>query len=197
LENIFNTLIDSFIGNKVGIAEDFLTEELAGHLKSNLMGLYHGKLLRGAGTGNDPLVVYNKQVRSDMIYWLDRKHNDVYENSFFDLMDSFVSYLNRTCYTGITGYEFHYTLYEKGSFYLKHLDQFAHNSSRQYSMIMYLNAGWQENDGGELRIHHADVMQDITPVNGKSVFFKSSELVHEVMQTNQPRMSITGWLKVG
>jgi SM-20-related protein len=196
LEKIFNTLIDSFIGNKVGIAEDFLSKELAAHLKENLAALYQEKSLRPAGTGNDVLVVHNKLVRSDMIYWLDRKHNNIYENDFFDLMDRFVSYLNSTCYTGITGYEFHYTLYEKGSFYKKHLDQFGNNVSRQYSMIMYLNAGWQEEDGGELCIHHDDRLQHITPVNGKSVFFKSSELEHEVMLTNKPRMSITGWLKV-
>lgn len=196
MEKIFNTLIDSFIDNKVGITENFLSEGLAAHLKENLKALYNGKLLQSAGTGNDTLVVHNKLVRSDMIYWLDRKHNNAYENDFFDLMDKFVSYLNSTCYTGITGYEFHYALYEKGSFYKKHIDQFGNNNSRQYSMIMYLNADWVENDGGELCIHHQDSIQNITPVNGKSVFFKSSELEHEVMLTNKPRMSITGWLKI-
>ena len=111
-------------------------------------------------------------------------------------MDEFVSYLNETCYTGITGYEFHYTLYEKGSFYLKHLDQFRNNDSRKYSMILYLNAEWKDGDGGELCIHHANHLQLISPNNGKSVFFKSNELLHEVLKNNQPRMSITGWLKV-
>ncbi|MNL15131.1 2OG-Fe(II) oxygenase superfamily protein [compost metagenome] len=110
-------------------------------------------------------------------------------------MDIFVSYLNRTCYTGITGYEFHYTLYEKGSFYKKHVDQFRNNEVRQYSMIMYLNAGWKEKDGGQLCIHHPDHLQNIAPMAGKSVFFKSSDLPHEVLRTNKPRMSITGWLK--
>lgn len=152
--------------------------------------------MRSAGTGNDTLIVHNKLVRSDQIYWLDREHNNLHENAFFDLMDRFVLHLNNTCYTGITGYEFHYTLYEEGSFYKKHLDQFQNNGSRQYSMIMYLNAGWTSPDGGELCIHHADHQQNISPLNGKSVFFKSSELVHEVLITNKPRMSITGWLKV-
>lgn len=196
MEKIFDQLIDSFIDNKVGIAENFLNTALAGHLKDNLMALFKGEQLRAAGTGNDTLVVHNKQVRGDMIYWLDRAHNNQYENDFFNLMDEFVLYLNRTCYTGITGYEFHYTLYEEGSFYKKHLDQFGNNPSRQYSMIMYLNAGWEEHDGGELRIHHAAHLQNISPVNGKSVFFKSSELEHEVMLTHKPRMSITGWLKM-
>jgi len=196
LEKIFNTLIDSFIDDKVGVTENFLSEALAAHLKENLKTLYQEKMMQSAGTGNDTLVVHNKLVRSDMIYWLDRSHNNIYENQFFDLMDSFVSYLNSTCYTGITGYEFHYALYEEGSFYKKHIDQFGNNTSRQYSMIMYLNTNWMENDGGELCIYHLDSIQNITPVNGKSVFFKSSELAHEVMLTNKPRMSITGWLKI-
>jgi SM-20-related protein len=116
LQNIFNTLINSFIAGKVGIAENFLPASLASHLKENLNNLYTNKQLRDAGTGNDTLVVQNKTFRSDKIYWLDRNHNNKYENDFFDLMDKFVIHLNSTCYTGITGYEFHYTLYETGSF---------------------------------------------------------------------------------
>jgi SM-20-related protein len=195
LQKIFDTLIDSFINNKVGIAENFLSEKLAAHLKENLIILHTNKELIAAGTGNDKLIVHNKLFRSDSIYWLDRKHNNQYENDFFTLMDSFVEYLNQTCYTGITSYEFHYTLYEEGSFYKKHIDQFRNNESRQYSMIVYLNTNWALSDGGELCIHHADSLQNISPINGKMVFFKSSELEHEVLLTNKPRMSITGWLK--
>ncbi|MCE7066112.1 2OG-Fe(II) oxygenase [Dyadobacter sp. CY326] len=193
----FNELIDSYIEGKVGIANDFLSPPLAAGLKSNLVSLLENKQLLSAGTGNDTEVVHNKLYRSDSIYWLDRKHNDPYENDFFDLMDAFVAHLNSTCYTGITGYEFHYALYQPGSFYKRHFDQFRNNSSRQYSMIMYLNSEWTEGNGGELRIYNGDYEQDITPVYGKSVFFKSSELEHEVLLTNKPRMSITGWLKVG
>lgn len=196
MQKIFNTLIDSFIDNNVGIAENFLSDALSAHLKDNLNSLYTEKLLLSAGTGNDTNVAHNKSVRGDVIYWLDRRHNNQYENEFFDLMDAFVSHLNNTCYTGITGYEFHYALYETGSFYKKHLDQFRTNDSRKYSMINYLNTDWQEEDGGELCVHHKDSLQNISPDNGKSVFFKSSELEHEVLVTNKPRMSITGWLKV-
>ena len=196
MQNSFNTLINSFIENKVGLAENFLSDTLALHLKENLTTLYSKKQLRSAGTGNDRLAVNNKLVRSDIIYWLDRSHNNQYENEFFDLMDNFIQHLNSTCYTGITGYEFHYTLYETGSFYKKHLDQFRNNDSRQYSMIMYLNSDWQQQDGGELCIHHDVHLQNVSPQNGKAVFFKSGELEHEVLITHKPRMSITGWLKI-
>jgi SM-20-related protein len=195
LQLIFNSLIDSFLDNKVGIANDFLSTTLSGHLKANLIALYADQRLLLAGTGNNTLLQHDKLLRSDKIYWLDRAHNDLHENSFFDLMDSFVLFLNSTCYTGITGYEFHYALYEKGSFYKKHLDQFKSNKSRAFSMIMYLNDNWQQEDGGELCIYHTDHQQTISPKNGKCVFFKSSELEHEVLMTQQPRLSITGWLK--
>lgn len=195
MENTFNELINTFIDNNVGIASHFLSESLAGHLKDNLQELYKKEQLQDAGTGNEALAVLDRKVRGDKIYWLDRIHNDEYENVFFDLMDAFVLHLNNTCYTGITGYEFHYALYEPGSFYKKHLDQFRNNDSRQYSMILYLNAGWVAADGGELCIHHIDSLQNISPENGKSVFFRSSELEHEVLLTTRPRMSITGWLK--
>ena len=196
MKDIFNELIDSYIDTKIGITEHFLSDALAKHLKENLNILYAQKQLLYAGTGNEKQVLHNKLIRSDAIYWLDRKHNDPYENEFFDLMDDFVNHLNSTCYTGITGYEFHYALYEKGSFYKKHLDQFKNTASRQYSLIMYLNDDWQEADGGQLCVHHHDHLQNISPNNGKSVFFKSSELEHEVLLTNKIRLSITGWLKI-
>ncbi len=196
LHKIFNTLIDSFIANKIGIADNFLNKKLAIQLKSNLNKLYLSHQLLTAGIGNKLIVDHDNLIRNDRIYWLDKSHNDKFENQFFDLMDKFVSYLNETCYTGITSYEFHYTMYEKGSFYHKHIDQFKNNDSRKYSMILYLNSDWKAGDGGELCIHHADQLQYISPNNRKSVFFKSNELEHEVILNNEPRMSITGWLKV-
>jgi SM-20-related protein len=196
LNDNFDELIDSYVANQVGISGSFLSDAHALSLTTNLKNLYTGNQLSYAGTGNETRAVLNTLVRGDKIHWLDRKHNNIAENAFFELMDSFVLYLNSTCYTGITGYEFHYTLYETGSFYKKHLDQFKNNTSRQYSMIMYLNVDWLAIDGGELCIYQNGIAELIAPMNGKSVFFKSSDLEHEVLLCNKARMSITGWLKV-
>ncbi|HTN46618.1 MAG TPA: 2OG-Fe(II) oxygenase [Flavipsychrobacter sp.] len=197
MEALFNTLIDTFIDNHVGIAPHFLSKELAGHLRGNLERLYAKRQLKQAGTGNEVHAAINPSVRGDQIYWLDRAHDDPHENRFFLLMDAFVAHLNRTCYTGITGYEFHYTLYEEGRFYKKHVDQFRNHEGRKYSMILYLNVDWAEQDGGELCIYHADHLQHISPQDGKGVFFDSAALAHEVLPTQKARMSITGWLKKG
>lgn len=195
MEKNFEDLIASYIENKVGISEHFLTDELANNLKQNLYSLNNQSLLKEAGTGNSEAVAYDSAVRSDSIYWLDKMNNNAIENEFFKHIEDFIRYLNQSCYTGITGYEFHYSLYEKGDFYLKHLDQFQNNSSRKFSMISYLNSDWQAADGGELMIHQEENNQKISPTQGKTVFFKSDELLHEVLLTNTTRMSITGWLK--
>ncbi|RDI55037.1 2OG-Fe(II) oxygenase [Flavobacterium glaciei] len=195
MENSFEDLIASYIENKVGICDHFLSTDLANNLKQNLIVLNQKSLLMEAGIGNSEKVSYDGAIRSDSIYWLDKKHNNAFENEFFAQIEAFILYLNQSCYTGITGYEFHYSLYESGDFYLKHLDQFKNNPSRKYSMISYLNSNWIESDGGELLIHQLDNNQKISPTQGKTVFFKSDELVHEVLVTQNTRMSITGWLK--
>jgi len=195
LEIVFDTLIESFLENKVGISEHFLPPVLTADLKANLLNLYAENKLRSAGTGNGTVAVQDKSVRGDLIFWLDRNNGNAAENEFFDILDSFIYHLNSTCYTGITGYEFHYTMYEPGRFYKKHIDQFKNNQSRQFSMITYLNEDWQEDDGGELCIYLDEKVKKILPENGKSVFFKSNELPHEVLPSHRPRLSITGWLK--
>nr|WP_314897097.1 2OG-Fe(II) oxygenase family protein [uncultured Flavobacterium sp.] len=195
MKNSFEALIATYIENKVGISEHFLSTDLANNLKQNLLTLNQDSLLMAARIGNSEKLSYDGAIRSDSIYWLDKKHNNAFENEFFAQIEEFILYLNQSCYAGITGYEFHYSLYESGDFYLKHLDQFKNNSSRKYSMISYLNSNWKESDGGELLIHQLNNNQKISPTQGKTVFFKSDELVHEVLVTQNTRMSITGWLK--
>lgn len=195
MENNFEILIESFIKENVGIDNHFISDELSQHLKKNLLNLLSQNKLQEAGTGNNLLVSHDKAIRSDSIYWLDRAHNNEYENDFLDQIDDFVKYLNRSCFAGINAYEFHYSLYEVGSFYKKHLDQFNNNPSRKYSMISYLNDDWQESDGGQLMIYQNYNNKKVNPTQGKTVFFKSNELQHEVLVTQKQRMSITGWLK--
>ncbi len=195
MEIAFETLIASYLEDNIGIVTEFISDDLAQHLRQNLVKLEDQKLLLAAGTGNETKFVRNKKVRSDVIYWLDKSHNNVYETAFLIHIEAFIQYLNESCYAGITSYEFHYSLYEKGSFYQKHVDQFQDNSSRAFSMICYLNENWKVEDGGELRIHQLNSNQHISPTQGKTVFFKSDELEHEVLITNKRRMSVTGWLK--
>ena len=191
----FDSLISGFLNNRVGVSNGFLSTQLSFDLKQNLMTLYKNEDLRLARIGNRNESTCDESIRKDKIFWLDKNDLMNSEQELFELIDSFVAYLNRTCYAGIKGYEFHYALYEKGAYYKKHIDQFKSDEGRAFSMIMYLNEAWVKEDGGELKVYHEPEAQIISPDNQKCVFFKSNELAHEVLVTNKSRMSITGWLK--
>lgn len=191
----FEELIDSFMGDEIGLCEHFLSRELAGLLQQNLLNLDLDKKMFSAGIGNSVVKDHDQKKRGDKIYWIDKKNKDINELAFLDHVENFIDYLNRTCYTGINSYEFHYALYETGSQYRRHKDQFQNNQDRKYSLINYLNTDWVEKDGGELIIYHDGKSQKILPTMQKAVFFKSNELEHEVSIASRPRMSITGWLK--
>ena len=191
----FDLLINSFIDNNVGIADNFLSEKLSDNLQQNIRQLQQEGQMKYAGIGNDSIADATQQMRGDKIYWLDKKNNNVTEQEFLDKVEDFIDHLNRTCYTGINGYEFHYAVYEEGRAYKKHRDQFKTDNNRKYSLICYLNDDWVAADGGQLVIYQNDIAQTISPNAQKAVFFKSDEMEHEVLLAHRPRMSITGWLK--
>lgn len=191
----FDLLINSFIDNNVGIADNFLSENLSGNLQQNIQQLLAEGQMKYAGIGNNLMADTAQQMRGDKIFWLDKKNNNVNEQEFLDKVEDFIDHLNNTCYTGINGYEFHYAVYEQGRAYKKHKDQFKTDNNRKYSLICYLNDDWVAADGGQLVIYQNDTAQTILPNAQKAVFFKSDEMEHEVLLAHRPRMSITGWLK--
>ena len=193
--NKFDLLIDSFLENNVGIDAGFLNKSLSTGLHQNILQLQRDEMMAFAGIGNEEVKDSNQKMRGDKIYWMDKKNTNIYEQEFLAQVEDFIDYLNRTCYTGINGYEFHYAVYEEGSSYKRHKDQFKNDNNRKYSLINYLNENWLEEDGGQLLVYQNDMVQKISPKSQTAVFFKSDEMEHEVVLAHRSRMSITGWLK--
>lgn len=191
----FDTLIDSYISNKVGIDINFLSDKLVKGLQQNISQLHSTNKMTQAGIGNAAVKDSNQKMRSDKIAQLDKTNNNAFEQEFLELAESFIAHLNSSCYTGIHNYEFHYAVYEAGSYYKKHIDQFQSDDKRKFSFINYLNDDWQEADGGQLHLYHGREVQKIQPQSKTAVFFKSNEMEHEVVLCNRSRMSISGWLK--
>ncbi len=191
----FNFLIDSYLADKVGVNFAFISAALSAGLQQNIKALQQQHLMAAAGVGNDVIKDATQQMRTDKIYWLDKAHNNAFENEFLDHIENFISYLNSTCYAGINAYEFHYAVYEEGSFYKRHKDQFKNDANRKYSLIIYLNENWLEADGGQLAVYDNAVVRHILPQSQTAVLFKSDETEHAVLKANRSRMSITGWLK--
>jgi Rps23 Pro-64 3,4-dihydroxylase Tpa1-like proline 4-hydroxylase len=195
MDDKFEELIGSYIQNRIGISNHFITKELAAGLQQNLLSLDEEDKLKMAGIGNQLTQNKEQDKRGDKIFWIDNQSDEPSEHAFLNQINLFIEYLNDTCYTGINAYEFHYALYETGSSYQRHVDQFKNNNDRKFSLIHYLNTDWTEDDGGELLIYRDNKTDKIFPEMQKAVFFRSEDCEHEVSRSTRPRMSISGWLK--
>lgn len=195
MQEKFDFLIDDYILNKVGIDKNFLSAALTKGLSQNIVQLLANGQMSPARIGQNDDQHKATKIRSDMIYWMDKSHENVFEQEFLALMEDLILYLNKTCYAGINAYEFHYALYEEGAAYGRHKDRFRNDSDRQYSVVNYLNADWVEEDGGLLLLYKDEGTQMVLPMAQTTVFFKCDEMEHEVTMSKRPRMSITGWLK--
>ena len=67
----------------------------------------------------------------------------------------------------------------------------------QVSLLLYLDADWQESWGGTLRIFGSgpDGTVDVTPEAGTLVLLRSAHAEHEVLATERPRHCLVGWFR--
>lgn len=195
-ETQYEQLIQGLIDQEFGFLDHFISEEIASGLRKNLLHLKKEGKMYPAGVGKNFDFQKNAEVRGDVIHWIENDSQDIFERNFLDKVNDFIHYLNRTCYTSINDFEFHYAFYDEHSFYKRHLDQFKSDKGRKFSLVLYLNENWGDHDGGEISLYtnHGDFK--LKPESGRVVFFKSDETEHEVHPTfGRNRISIAGWLK--
>ncbi|MGX7668900.1 2OG-Fe(II) oxygenase [Flavobacterium pedocola] len=196
----YEAIIEDLMNRKYSVADDFFSLEEVAVLRKNLLRKFEENNFKKSAIGNQANEQIVDAVRGDFILWMDEAQTDAAEKLFFDRINDFVQYLNRTCFLGIQDKEFHYALYPEGTFYKRHLDTFQNDSRRKLSMVCYLNEeDWKADYGGELTIYlnesGTETEKHILPNPGRMVIFESQVLEHEVKPVKQPRLSITGWLK--
>jgi len=99
-----------------------------------------------------------------------------------------------------------YAFYPQGGFYRRHRDAIPGSASvlRCYSLLLYLNENWKEEDAGQLRMHFDNGGDfcpdgqdpnyvDVEPRGGTLVLFKSDQIPHEVLDTASERSAVVGW----
>lgn len=196
LESPFEELIDGLLNQGFGLSDQLFTPSLLTGLRENLMRYHQAGEMYSAGVGRKFDYQHNAEVRGDVIRWIEADSEDPHEQAFHLRIADFVHYLNRTCYTSINAYEFHYACYEPGSFFKRHLDQFRRDRGRKFSFVMYLNEDWQPQDGGQLVLYLEPGAEEVLPLGGRTIFFKSDEVEHEVKPApERVRIGIAGWLK--
>lgn len=174
--------------------DNFLKDSEACLLRKNALALATEGRFQNAKIGNQQKAQLNQVIRSDKIHWLDQDSPHI--DSFWQAITHIQTQLNQTLYLGLQAIETHFALYQAGSFYKKHTDQFKNKTNRKLSFVYYLNPNWEADFGGQLILYntHDEVIQTILPQWNRFVCFLS-DLPHEVQPTTKTRLSITGWMK--
>lgn len=193
MQDTYEHIIDKILQQGFGVVDHFLSPSLLTDLQVSFQQRQAEKQFRKAGISKGQTVV--EAIRGDEIFWLEEQGATQAEMAFLDLVTDFSQYLNRTCFLGIRGHEFHYASYPVGTFYKRHLDQFQADSTRKLSMICYLNTDWQPQHGGALRLYLPNGPLDILPEGGRVAVFESHSIEHEVLPATRERKSVTGWLR--
>jgi SM-20-related protein len=142
------------------------------------------------------------RVRGDSTLWLDPPGASEPQQQVLARYEALRLALNRTLQLGLFDLECHYALYPPGTCYRRHRDRltgeprFTGQGERVLSCVLYLNQGWRNHDGGELRLYlPRGAPLDIQPVGGTLVVFLSERFEHEVLAAQRERLSLTGWFR--
>jgi SM-20-related protein len=147
---------------------------------------------RQAGVGAGPARALHPALRGDRICWLEPPYVAA-ERDAFAALETLRVGLNRALMLGLETLELHYASYAAGCRYARHLDRSPTGIERVVTVILYLNADWAADDGGELVIATpgGDVL--VQPAAGTLVVFLSERFEHEVLAARRERLSVTGW----
>lgn len=197
---LYEQIISDIAKQQFSIIEDFFSSEKVALLRQSILEKYKEDAFKKAAIGNRLNKTVVKSIRGDVILWMDETKADTTEMLFFNEINDFVSYLNRTCFLGILHKEFHYAIYPKNTYYKRHIDTFQNDDKRKLSFVCYFNEdGWLPENGGELVLYldnnGVEIEKIIYPFPGRVVIFESQIIEHEVRPVNTERLSITGWLK--
>ena len=206
LHTQLTTIIVDLTKNGYAICEDFLPAQIIQALADKAEKRYiDGKMLV-AKTGKNANAQHSA-IRNDSIYWLDEDSLNSSTQTYFAKIEALKVALNQSLFMNLHDVETHLAVYPIGGVYLKHLDQFKQTGNtptpeRQLSSVLYLNDNWQEDEGGELRLHLNDAVSnngsqyiDILPIAGRLVLFLSADFWHEVLPATRNRISLTGWFR--
>jgi SM-20-related protein len=194
----FESIVEGLSERDFAVVDKFLTKDEGLALLEELLSEEKQGFFKQAGIGKQQQHTVNQNIRGDLIRWIELENSGPATRIYANRISALMGYLNKTCYLGLKDFEMHYAIYQVGSFYKRHLDQFRKDDHRKISIICYLNPVWTAENGGQLIIYKPNNGQEqkivVQPLMGKLVCFRSDKLEHEVKPALKDRYSITGWM---
>ncbi|MCJ8314426.1 MAG: 2OG-Fe(II) oxygenase [Saccharospirillaceae bacterium] len=189
LESIVDDLVEKSFSLQNKKAPFEICTNLLNQVKNNNLDF------NSAAVGRNNLQIQDKTIRSDKIKWITGQSQP--EIDLLNWFEELKKYLNRNLYLGLNNIECHFSIYEPGDFYQKHVDAFRGKSNRKVSIVLYLNDNWQPEHQGELVIYPENKPAlKIEPTFASFVVFMSEDIPHEVLKSNQNRYAIACWFRI-
>lgn len=191
---LVDAIADGLAGPGWAVAPDFVPAALVAALAIELDAKLARGELRAAAVGAGAQRAVRPEIRGDLIQWI-AGEGSAAEREVLAGLDVLRLGLNGALQLGLHELECHYASYPPGAFYARHLDRSPAGVERVVSVVLYLNPGWREDDGGELRLHAPSGAIDVVPRGGTLAAFLSTSLEHEVRPALRARRSLTGWFR--
>ncbi|MDZ7774081.1 MAG: 2OG-Fe(II) oxygenase [Balneolaceae bacterium] len=192
---VFERIADTLVDHDYVVVGDLFNQDDLEGLRGELIRKLKADELEPAGIGNRDKHTKDETIRSNRIRWIEDHSPKYFERGYMGRIRELKAYLNRTCFSGISDFEFHYACFARHTLYKRHLDRFRSDDARKFSVVTYLNPDWEQAYGGQLVLYLPDTKLHIDPTWSKTVIFRSHIVEHEVLPAERDRMSITGWLK--
>ncbi len=188
-------LINHLAEHGWAVTTDLLAPHTIAALADEAQTLWITAAFKSAGVGRGADFSIRADIRRDHILWLDEANLTTPQAEYFTAMETLRQELNAQLFVGVQDLEAHYAVYPPGAFYQKHFDRFNTADERILSCSLYLNANWNEADGGALRLYEGAQHIDVYPHAGTFALFRSDAIAHEVLPATRERFSLTGWFK--
>ena len=181
------------------VVPDFLAPATLAPLAAEVGDAWQSGCFRHAGVGRGAGWELRPEVRSDKVLWLERATCTPTQAVYLEQLEQLRLAINSRLFLGLFDFEGHLAVYPPGARYRKHVDQFRDLGTRLVTCVLYLNAGWQADWGGALRLYLEAGGEgghvDIAPLGGQLVTFMSCEFYHEVLPATHHRYSVAGWFR--
>ena len=176
--------------------DDFLPAELITRLRTEASDLAARGAFTAAAVGRGEERAVRPDVRGDDTCWL-AEPVSASVSAVLHRLEQLRCEFNATLQLGLFDLELHFARYRPGAIYARHRDRFTGGGRRILSLVLYLNEGWREQDGGALRLYLSGESEgrvvEFLPLAGRLVAFLSERFEHEVLPATRERLSLTGW----